>query len=319
MSTSEDLGPLPRTSRGWITLVVIGVIVAVCFFLVTVFYNAEGGIRNVGGVGLDDTDGIVVVLEPSTIDAAKGQTSVQMTFRAQGASVIDDQGHAVKDTRISVEGGDGTIEVRYPAGVAFGEQMMQVSVEGEEAAYPFDNFDGSLYVAADTYEKNSDGSITSTGSVPVGFETRGGINGWDTSIIATDGMTQFGIARFNFNRAFSTQVFSLLIIGLAIVLAILALAVGVLVFTGRRPAEVALLGWTAALIFSLPLLRNYMPNAPPFGAAIDVYAYLWTVAAAVAAAVLVILAWIIQKKPVHHVSKAPTDATAVTEAPPIGH
>lgn len=298
MSTPSDLDPLPRTSRGWITLVGIAVVVIVAYLLVTVFYNAEGGIRASGGVGMDTTDGIVVIVEPSSIDATKGQSAVQLTFRAQGSAIADGEGRAAQDIRISIEGGDGTTEVRYPAGVSLGESVVTLAVDGEEAAYPFDSFEGQLFIAVDSYERKSDGSITSTGAIPVGFETKGGINGWDTSIAASDGMTDFGIVTFGFNRAFSTQVFALLIIGLAVILAVFALLVGVLVFTGRRPAEVALLGWTAALIFSLPLLRSYMPNAPPFGAAIDVYAYLWTIAAAVTSAVLVILGWLIQKRPI---------------------
>lgn len=298
MSTPSGLDPLPRTSRGWITLVGIAVVVVVTYLLVTVFYNAEGGIRAAGGVGMDTKDGVVVILEPSSIDAAKGQSAVQLTFRAQGSAIADGEGRAAQDIRISIEGGDGTSEVRYPVGVSLGEDIVTLAVEGEEAAYPFDTFQGQLFITVDTYKKNSDGSITSTGTIPVGFETKGGINGWDTTIVASEGMTDLGMATFGFNRAFSTQVFALLIIALAVILAVFSLLVGVLVFTGRRPAEVALLGWTAALIFSLPLLRNYMPNAPPFGAAIDVYAYLWTIAAAVTSAVLVILGWLIQKKPV---------------------
>jgi hypothetical protein len=56
------------------------------------------------------------------------------------------------------------------------------------------------------------------------------------------------------------------------------------------------LGWTASLLFALPLLRTYLPNSPPVGAAIDVYLYLWVIVAAVAASVIVVLAWVTQTR-----------------------
>jgi hypothetical protein len=81
-------------------------------------------------------------------------------------------------------------------------------------------------------------------------------------------------------------------------LAVIALWVALLVMTNRRRVEAALLGWTASLLFALPLLRTYLPNSPPVGAAIDVYLYLWVIVAAVAASVIVVLAWVTQTRKV---------------------
>jgi hypothetical protein len=83
-------------------------------------------------------------------------------------------------------------------------------------------------------------------------------------------------------------------ISLGLILAALSLFVGILVATNRRKMEVALLPWTAGLLFALPLLRSYLPNSPPIGASIDIYVYLWVIAMAVTAAVLVIFSWIRQ-------------------------
>ena len=60
--------------------------------------------------------------------------------------------------------------------------------------------------------------------------------------------------------------------------------------------EAALLGWSAALLFALPLLRTYLPNSPPIGAAIDVFIYLWVIVAAVLACVFLLCAWIGQSR-----------------------
>ena len=54
------------------------------------------------------------------------------------------------------------------------------------------------------------------------------------------------------------------------------------------------MSWTAALLFALPALRTFMPNSPPIGAAIDIYVYLWVMAGAIAAAVVMIVSWVRQ-------------------------
>ena len=54
------------------------------------------------------------------------------------------------------------------------------------------------------------------------------------------------------------------------------------------------MSWTAALLFALPALRTFMPNSPPIGAAIDIYVYLWVMAGAIAAAVIMIVSWVRQ-------------------------
>jgi len=50
-----------------------------------------------------------------------------------------------------------------------------------------------------------------------------------------------------------------------------------------------------SLLFALPLLRSYLPNSPPIGAAIDIYIYLWVIIMAMLAAVLIIIATIMQR------------------------
>ena len=93
---------------------------------------------------------------------------------------------------------------------------------------------------------------------------------------------------------------------------VLSLTTASLVWADRRPAEAALLGWTGALLFALPLLRTYLPNAPPFGASIDMYAYLWFVIAAGAAAIMVVLGWNHQR--LHEQKKAARERLAAQSA-----
>jgi hypothetical protein len=79
-------------------------------------------------------------------------------------------------------------------------------------------------------------------------------------------------------------------------LAVVALLIALLVASGRRRMEVALLGWLGSLLFALPLLRNSLPNAPPIGASIDILLFLWVLLAAMAAMILAAITWTRAKK-----------------------
>jgi hypothetical protein len=294
---SESLDLIPRTRRGWVALVVIAVATVVAFILVTRFYNVEGGSRVTGGLEATASPGLVVTLEPVAVDALRDNATVHFTFDAQGGDLLGSDERLTQNTRVTIGSSSGLSEVRFPAGTVLGQYEASIGLDGEQADYPFDVHTGYVTVAADTYDKASDGSLESTGVVPVGIQGRGGVNGWDATLEIPTEMLDGSFASMTFQRAFSTQVFALLILVLAVVLGVLALVVGLLVHSRRRKAEVALLSWTAALLFALPALRNYMPNAPPIGASIDIYVYLWVMVAAVIAAGLVTVAWIAQSGP----------------------
>jgi len=296
VSALEAIDPLPRTRRGWIALAVLGVVFVTAFVLVIRFYNVEGGSRVSGGADMSTQDGLVVAVQPVSVDATREVSRVHFTFGHQGAGLVGSDGRLTRNLRVTVTTGQGIEEFTFPAGTVVGQAETEVALDGEEATYPFDQHKGIFSVSADTYETKADGSVASVGAIPVGLTGSGGVNGWDTSLDLSDGLSDRGIAAITFDRAFSTQVFAMLILAIAGILAILALIVGLLVQSGRRPSEATLLSWSAALLFALPALRNYLPNGPPLGASIDMYAYLWFMVAAGFAAVLLIIGWNVQRQ-----------------------
>lgn len=283
--------PLPHTRRGWIALVVTGVLFVISFSLVVRFYDAEGGSTIVGGLEASSAAGIIATVEPVSINATLNSADIHVAFGVQNGDFADDGGRLTENVRITISTIEGLEEIRFPAGSALSDRVVTVGLDGEEAAYPFDTYTGYALIYADTYERQSDGSVTSNGVVPVAIQAEGGVNGWNSDFtLPTDFGDEAGL-EVVFTRAFSTKVFALLIIVIAGVLALLALTTAALVQADRRPAEAALLGWTAALLFALPLLRTYLPNGPPFGVSLDMYAYLWFILAAGAAAVLIVFGW----------------------------
>lgn len=295
MSALEAIDPLPRTRRGWIALAVVLVVFVTAFVLVLRFYNAEGGSHVTGGSSASGQGGLIVTIQPVSLDATRNVSRLHFAFVGQGAEFTDDDDRLTENLRMTITTGQGPAEFTFPPGTGLGQAESEMALDGEEAGYPFDRHAGLLTVRADTYAQGSDGSVASTGAVPVGLRAEGGVNGWDTTMDLTTGVGNGALAAVSYDRAFSTQLFAILILVIAGILALLALAVGLLVQAGRRPAEAALLSWSAALLFALPAMRNYLPNGPPFGASIDMYAYLWFMVAAGFAAVLVILGWSQQK------------------------
>lgn len=302
------MDPLPQTRRGWIGLVITGVLFAVAFFLVVRFYDAEGGSSVEGGLGGSSEAGLILSIEPDSVDPTTNMSELHLSFGAEGSQYVGMDDRLLENVRITINTTNGLDEIKFPAGTVLSEHVVELRLDGEEAMYPFDTHAGYALFSADVYERQSDGTITSTAAVPIGIQAGGGVNGWNTRFVLPTDFRDFQSASVEFTRAFSTKIFALLILVIAGILALLSLTTASLVWADRRPAEAALLGWTGALLFALPLLRTYLPNAPPFGASIDMYAYLWFVIAAGAAAIMVVLGWNHQR--LHEQKKAARERLA---------
>ena len=293
-SVPQELSASERMRAGGRRRVIVGavvaVVVALAYWLVVSAYSTEGLLVATGAV--DDTDaiGLSVRVEPINLDPKLNQATIHLTFMDNDGSLTDNDGRLLQNTRVLIESGTDTDELRFAAGSVPGQTDVTVWLDGELATYPFDSYSGALSVLADTYERNADGTFTSTGPVFTAMNAHGGVNGWDTTVDIT--MTPASAqAVVGFSRAFSSQIFAVMLLALAVLLALSALAVGLFVNSGRRRMETAIMSWTAALLFALPLLRNFMPNAPPIGASIDIYVYLWVMVGTVIGALLAVSAW----------------------------
>ena len=281
----------PALSRGWLSIA--GVIVAVVFAFVAILigYNAEGGITATNGVGATPDRGLIATLDLQTLDPLKHEGAFAVALVPQGDDLIDDQGRLTANLRVTVTSASGSQEVKFLTGEPVGKFTITVPVDGEYASYPFDQYDTEFSMVIDTWMKASDGSISHVSDVPLGFQASGGAYGWDTAASLPQGIGALDTLSFTFSRAFSTQVFAFVLLGLAVVVSTLALIVTYMVYTNRRKLEITFLPWMASLLFALPLLRAYLPNSPPIGAAIDIFVYLWTIVATVVSLVLIVATW----------------------------
>jgi hypothetical protein len=276
-------------------LVAILVIFAVVYVLVVRFYNAEGGIAINGGMDETFNADLVVNIEPLSVDAVGDSATLRLTFTSPSGSLLDEDGRLTRGVRVSISTSDGPDEFVFPSGTVFGRADVEIGMDGQVANYPFDEHDALVGIYIERYETNLNGDKVFDGGEPFGLTATGGVNGWNTSVTLPTTTSDGALFAVSFDRAFSNQLFAIVLILLGTVLSLLALIVGIRVFTGHQRLETVLLAWTASLLFALPLLRSYLPNSPPIGAAIDIYIYLWVIIMAMLAAVLIIISTIMKR------------------------
>lgn len=294
VGTPAAPAPRPLSRRGAMLGAVIAIATAILYFIAVQNYSTEGGLTAPDAPSSVSPRDILVTVEPLLLDATTNEATVRLSFEAEGSDlVVNDR--LTANTRITIASSDGAQEVKFLEGDSLGRAEVSIGVAGEQAGYPFDEHVGFFTMVADTYVRGSDGGLESTGSIPLRVQATGGINGWNTELGLPDFTGQQVYVGMNFTRVFSNKAFALLILAVASVLSVLALFTSLLVVTNRRRIEVALLAWTGSLLFALPLLRTYLPNGPPVGAAIDIYLYMWLIIGAGIAATLVVIAWIQQK------------------------
>lgn len=293
---SHAAHPEPRrfSHRGAVVAVVSLIVFAFVYTLVVREYQVEGDLQARQSGESSDT-GFLVVAKPIDLDARTGDLTVQLEFDVTDKDLLDDGDRLAQGIRVIVYGVDGTHEVKFAQGEPIGNARIDVGVSGEVYSYPLDTYTGFIAVAAETFERGTGGVNETTGTLQPALNIAGAISGWDISAKVLDS-EEPPIAFLDVDRAFSTKAFAVVLVAMAITVVILAMIAALLTVTNRRRFEVALLTWNGALLFALPLLRNYLPGSPPIGAAMDIYVYLWVFVFAVISLVLMLIAWAQQRK-----------------------
>ncbi len=291
---TEDPHPRQLSKRGWTLLGITALIIIFIYWLVVAFYSSEGG-SSFEIASSTDSGGININFEPIGVSPDTNNASFRMVMNSSDVGISDPDGRAVNNIRVTVSGPDGSQEIRIPEGTAFGRAEVVLGVSGELAQYPFDSYSGTYFVNADFYDRQTGGVNETKGAIPIEITSVGAINGWNSALNVSTTGSPAVILDAEFSRAFSTKLFALVLLALAAIVSLFALFISILVLSNRRKVESALLAWTGSLLFALPILRTYLPGAPPIGAAVDIYVFLWTIVMAFIAVFFVATAWVGQR------------------------
>jgi len=300
MSENSEMGlaahPEPRriSRRGIVIGLIVLSIFAIAYALVVRAYQVDGDITTTPSVSTPDA-GFLAVARPIDFDARTNTMTVRFLFDVTDSDLLDDGDRLSQGVRVTIFAVDGAHEVRFAKGEPIGNAELEIGTSGDVYAYPLDDHDGFMSMSVETFERGAGGVNETTGSIQGALDVDGSVPGWDINAQALS-QEDFPFIIMDLKRAFSTKAFAIVLIGMTITVSVLAFIAAILTLTNRRRFEVALLTWNGALLFALPLLRNYLPGTPPIGAALDIYVYLWVILLAVISLVLMLIAWAEQRK-----------------------
>ena len=292
VTTILEPQPRPLSRRGWAITAVTFAVFLLALLAISSQYRGEGGAKVTGGSEAGGDKGLVVSLEPLSVDAVLGTMNARLSFTSMDSDITDPTSmRLTKDVRVSVITWEGVQEYTYYRGSYLGRASIELGLDGDSSSYPFDQYTTEVFISAVVIAKGAGSESDIVQDLLVQTTTSSWATGWNMMIdLPTEPNTHQQVSIW-LDRVFSTKLFAIGLLALMVVLAGVSLWIGILVASYRRPAEIVLMAWTTSLLFALPLLRNTLPNAPPIGAAIDIYVFFWVLTAALISTVLVTVTW----------------------------
>lgn len=230
-----------------------------------------------------------VYLEPLAVDAVKQSVQIRVDF-APGAALRGPRPDVpARDLAVVLSNAD-TVQTRvFRANEPMTGDVLSLDLNEAVNRYPFDRYHAALRIQAfEGVIARPDAASRVLEAVTVweavlGFTVRTG----EEPGSAPDDIR----LRFDLRRTGAHTFFALAAYGTMVALACSALTIGLLVFLGQRKVEATMTGALGAIVFSMPVLRNVLPGAPPLGVWGDMAVFLWAELAAVISLSLFVLAW----------------------------
>ena len=214
-----------------------------------------------------------VYVDPITVDPIREESEMRIYYNSSGynwseASRIDEPSPA--DLRIFISDGGSEQEIHFKPGDILATTTFRAELTGDFNSYPFDRYHTKLLIQAFKGERNTE--------VPLDLTVWEGVAAWAVRVDASERRLRRNEVELNFDirRPRPLVFFAFIIYAIMIMIAVAAVVIGGMVFTGRRKIEATLVSALAGMTFALPAVRTIMPSAPPIGVRADVIVLLWT-------------------------------------------
>ena len=231
------------------------------------------------------TEGVNVAVDLVSIDPEKRLATIRFTLFPEGSYLNKEDGEFAVPLRVTSrtqkESSTFDIDAGQPVGGSF---EFDIPVQGDPESYPLDRFDfsnagvdqpaGQGTAPMVKIEKIGEDGRTQPATVGPAADGPSGLVGWtDRWRLVGQGSTLY--TRLVLERSGAVIAAAGVIVFLVLAMAALAASVAWSAATARRPIEATMAGWFAAMLFALIPLQSFMPGAPPVGAWIDVFVFLW--------------------------------------------
>jgi hypothetical protein len=271
-----------RPDQVIVTIVLIGLALTALVALVSV--GTKGASAEVSPALSEspnvDQDAVGLEIHVQDIDPALAQSALLLIPRAYGNTGENLPNGAYFSRRVAlnldVAQGPSAVDA-YPTSILGGINV-GVSMTGNDASYPFDDYQMRLFVAATTSESDGDDEtslwLMDPASPTEGFATSAQqVSFTDGSVtaeaVAADRSSGYGLVEWQIQRSWTTKVMAMLLCSLIAIGALVSLAITVAVVRGWRPPSIGVMAWLAAFLFALFQIRSQLPGSPATGINID--------------------------------------------------
>lgn len=239
-------------------------------------------------------DGVELDVTLQRVDPSARQLTVVVLAHPRGRLARDGD-NLVPATDLVVDTSSltqGTL--RWPAGDRVAAQNVVVGFDtGVLTDYPFDRYTTTLGFFATSADRR----------VPVDMVFRNYDPLFSVEPIGAAEHVGTVAADLRFGRSRGTFILAWFLMATMWALALSVLGAGVIIVRQRRGLVWPALGWMAATLFALVVVRNAVPGSPPIGSLFDYAAFLWAEAIiAVSVGVVAVRGMVVEHRPAERIS-----------------
>jgi len=230
------------------------------------------------------TDGTTVTFDIDGLQPYRSALVGNLTV-TPGPELLDPQTGSLKeDLSVAVTSATTPTKRFWPKGTQPGVFPVSLGVSGDVSDWPFDSY-RSGPISVDLFR----GPGQVPGRASVTFVDR--LPGWKVDVQGGSPGDAKAPYRAEVQRSPSTVALAVALLAVLVSIAGFALFVAVHTVRNRRKFQPPMTTWFAAMLFAVIPLRNALPDAPPFGAWVDVTVVLWVILALVISMGLYVSCW----------------------------
>jgi hypothetical protein len=312
----------------WNRNILFGILIALTFLAVYLWgIRRIANEKNLRSLELADevavADHLRIEIRITGVDLEKGRLLVRMRMRPSGKIGTDFRTPSVR-LKLYVNNSPGQQEFEFPVGQGMTRVEATVPLEGDLNRYPFDQYESTIWLYADTPPPSQDNqasqipqtrvpqanrglgvadeelafdkdSLQKNLPVPLSISLSASTAGvkYTGEVIRTKDSTVTQV-HLKVIRAFNVINTSIMVMVLMLGLALSVVSMVINRIMSRDKTALMPLSLAISLIFGLPALRSIQPGVPGVGVLGDYFSFIWAELFVAASAIIMIWTWLLR-------------------------